>query len=71
MHAAGGPDEFLEQYAVIVCSDHSQAPVEERIRLDVAFEDFEVARPSPSRSVGRRARAEPRAALGDDLRAGS
>jgi type I phosphodiesterase/nucleotide pyrophosphatase len=51
MHAAGGPDEFLEQYAVIVCSDHSQAPVEERIRLDLAFADFTVARPSPSRSA--------------------
>ena len=51
MHAAGGPDEFLEQYAVIVCSDHSQAPVEERIRLDAAFEDFVVARPTPSRSA--------------------
>ena len=52
MHAAGGPDEFLENYAVIVCSDHSQAPVEERIRLDLAFADFDVATPSPSRSIG-------------------
>jgi hypothetical protein len=51
MHAAGGPDEFLEQHAVIICSDHSQAPVEERIRLDAAFEDFEVARPGSSRSA--------------------
>ena len=51
MHAAGGPDQFLEDYAVIVCSDHSQAPVEERIRLDTAFADFNVARPSPSRSA--------------------
>ena len=51
MHAAGGPDEFLERYAVIVCSDHSQAPVEERIRLDTAFADFTIARPSPSRSA--------------------
>jgi predicted AlkP superfamily pyrophosphatase or phosphodiesterase len=51
MHAAGGPDEFLEQYAVIVCSDHSQAPVEASIRLDLAFADFEVARPSASRSA--------------------
>jgi predicted AlkP superfamily pyrophosphatase or phosphodiesterase len=51
MHAAGGPDEFLDQYAVIVCSDHSQAPVEERIRLDTAFSDFTIARPSPSRSA--------------------
>ncbi|MGI8716086.1 MAG: alkaline phosphatase family protein [Solirubrobacteraceae bacterium] len=49
MHAAGGPEEFFASYAVIVCSDHSQAPVEERIRLDEAFADFSVARPSPSR----------------------
>ncbi len=69
MHAAGGPDEFLAQHAVIVCSDHSQAPVEERIRLDLAFADFDVATPSPSRSIGGRGRAQPRPALGDDLRA--
>jgi Type I phosphodiesterase / nucleotide pyrophosphatase len=52
MHAAGGPDEFLENHAVIVTSDHSQAPVEKRIRLDQAFADFDVATPSPSRSIG-------------------
>jgi hypothetical protein len=52
MHAAGGPDEFLDHYAVVVCSDHSQAPVEKRIRLDLAFSDFDVATPSPSRSAG-------------------
>ncbi|MGO9881760.1 MAG: alkaline phosphatase family protein [Solirubrobacteraceae bacterium] len=52
MHAAGGPEEFLDNYAVVVLSDHSQAPVEERIRLDEAFADFEVATPSPSRLVG-------------------
>jgi hypothetical protein len=52
MHAAGGPDEFLEDHAVIVLSDHSQAAVQERIRLDYAFEDFDVATPSPARSAG-------------------
>ncbi|MDQ6836439.1 MAG: alkaline phosphatase family protein [Actinomycetota bacterium] len=52
MHAAGGPDEFLAEHAVIVVSDHSQAPVEQRIRLDLAFTDFDVATPSPSRSIG-------------------
>jgi hypothetical protein len=52
MHAAGGPDEFLENHAVIVTSDHSQAAVEKRIRLDHAFAEFDVATPSPSRSVG-------------------
>jgi predicted AlkP superfamily pyrophosphatase or phosphodiesterase len=52
MHVAGGPDAFLEQYAVIVTSDHSQAPVEERIRLDRAFEDFDVATQSASSTIG-------------------
>jgi hypothetical protein len=52
MHAAGGPDAFLEDYAVIVVSDHSQAPVEERIRLVDAFADFDVATQSAARSVG-------------------
>src|SRR5437763_613176 len=52
MHAGGGPDAFLDDHAVIVTSDHSQAAVEERIRLDRAFEDFEVATRSAARSVG-------------------
>jgi hypothetical protein len=52
MHAAGGPDAFLEQHAVIVTSDHSQAAVEERIRLNGAFEGFDIATPSPARSIG-------------------
>jgi len=46
MHAGGGPDRFLDEHAVIVCSDHSQAPVEASIRLDHAFADFAVATPS-------------------------
>jgi predicted AlkP superfamily pyrophosphatase or phosphodiesterase len=52
MHAAGGPDEFLEQHAVIVASDHSQAAVEERIRLDRAFSDFDVATQSAASAIG-------------------
>ena len=52
MHAAGGPDAFLEEYAVIVASDHSQAPVEERIRLDRAFADFDVATHSAASTIG-------------------
>ena len=52
MHAVGGPDEFLANHAVIVASDHSQAPVEKRIRLDEAFSEYDVATPSPSRSIG-------------------
>ncbi|HWF50931.1 MAG TPA: alkaline phosphatase family protein [Solirubrobacteraceae bacterium] len=52
MHAAGGPEAFFEGHSVIVASDHSQASVEERIRLDHAFADFDVATPSASRSIG-------------------
>ncbi len=35
MDAAGGPDAFLERYAVVVCSDHGQSLVEQTARLDV------------------------------------
>ncbi|HET7138174.1 MAG TPA: alkaline phosphatase family protein [Gaiellaceae bacterium] len=35
MDAAGGPDEFLDRYAVLVCSDHGQSKVEHVARLDV------------------------------------
>jgi predicted AlkP superfamily pyrophosphatase or phosphodiesterase len=52
MHSAGGPDAFLEDYSVIVTSDHSQAAVEERIRLDQAFAEFDVAAQSAASSTG-------------------
>jgi hypothetical protein len=35
--AAGGPDEFLERYAVLLCSDHGQTRVERAARLEEAF----------------------------------
>ena len=37
--AAGGPDEFLERYAVLLCSDHGQTQVSEVARLQAAFPD--------------------------------
>jgi hypothetical protein len=42
MNAAGGIDEFLEDYAMIVCSDHSQSLVESEIDLFRAFDGFGV-----------------------------
>ncbi len=33
--AAGGPDAFLERYAVVLCSDHGQSPIEHATRLEV------------------------------------
>src|SRR5438270_2347876 len=52
MHTAGGPDAFLDQYAIVVASDHSQAPVEERIRLDRAFGEFDVATQTAASGIG-------------------
>lgn len=47
-HAAGGIDAFLERHAVIVVADHAHAAVERRIRLDTAFDDWDVVRPRPN-----------------------
>ncbi len=46
--AAGGLDRFLDTHAVIICADHSHAPVERRIDLRGAFADWEVAGPGGS-----------------------
>ena len=39
--AAGGPDEFLERYAVILLSDHGQTEVERVARLEPHFADLD------------------------------
>ena len=43
MHAAGGPEAFLEEYAVIVMSDHAQVAVSHSVNLLAeAFPDWKV-----------------------------
>jgi hypothetical protein len=37
--ATGGPDEFLERYAVVLCSDHGQTRVDRHVRLETQFTD--------------------------------
>jgi len=37
LDAAGGPDEFLERYAVVLCSDHGQTNVERSAQLQDAY----------------------------------
>jgi len=49
MHAAGGPDAFLAEHAVIVVSDHSHAQVEEEIPFLEAFEGWDVVGPGRER----------------------
>src|SRR3954466_116775 len=38
MEPAGGPEKFLEDHALIVCSDHSQSKIEGEIDLITAFD---------------------------------
>jgi hypothetical protein len=51
MAPAGGLDEFLEDHAVIVCSDHSQSRVEAEIDLFRAFAGFRVLPASRAREA--------------------
>jgi predicted AlkP superfamily pyrophosphatase or phosphodiesterase len=57
--AAGGLDEFLERYAVIVCSDHGQTPVERAVRLQEAL-DVPEALVTASNRAGMVYTAKPR-----------
>jgi hypothetical protein len=45
LDAAGGPEQFLERYAVLLCSDHGQTQVNGAVRLQDAFEGFRLVRP--------------------------
>jgi hypothetical protein len=53
MDAGGGVDEFLDRYAIVVCSDHGQTPVGRVARLQEAYADL--------RLFTARRRADPRA----------
>jgi hypothetical protein len=46
MDAAGGPDIFLERYAVVVCSDHGQTPVDHGVALEAPYSDLRLFRRS-------------------------
>jgi hypothetical protein len=39
MDAGGGVDDFLDRYAIVVCSDHAQTPVRRVARLQEAYAD--------------------------------
>jgi hypothetical protein len=46
MHAAGGPDEFLDDHAIVVMSDHSQIAVVDEINLAQVLAGYELLLPS-------------------------
>ena len=43
--AAGGPEQFLDRYAIVVCSDHGQTQVERVTRLEDRFADLRLFTP--------------------------
>jgi hypothetical protein len=53
MHAGGGPDEFLEEHALMVMSDHSQIAVVDRVNLGAALAHCDVLTPFDIRVEGR------------------
>ncbi len=56
MNAAGGIDRFLQEYAVIVMADHSQAPIGEGVALRDALSGLEVLAPGArGNALARRA----------------
>jgi hypothetical protein len=52
LDASGGPDEFLERYAVILCSDHGQTDVERTAQLQSSFADVQGALVTASNRAG-------------------
>jgi Type I phosphodiesterase / nucleotide pyrophosphatase len=50
--AAGGPDEFLERYAVMLLSDHGQTLVERPARLQTPFADVDAVLVTASNRAG-------------------
>jgi hypothetical protein len=51
LDAGGGPDEFLERYDLVLCSDHGQTAVGEAVQLERSFRDlalFEPGLPRPA-----------------------
>jgi hypothetical protein len=52
LDAAGGPDEFLERYAVILCADHGQTRVERSEQLQSVFADVPRALVTASNRAG-------------------
>ncbi len=63
LEAAGGPDEFLERYAVLLCSDHGQTRVESSVRLEDSFSGFRLFHPGNGRRAELAVAASNRAGM--------
>ena len=60
VEAAGGLDAFLERYAVVLCSDHGQTPVDRAVRLQDALREVPNALVTASNRAGMVYTDEPR-----------
>jgi hypothetical protein len=63
LEAAGGPDEFLERYAVLLCSDHGQTGVDRSTQLEDAFAGFRLFQPGNGRGAELAVTASNRAGM--------
>jgi len=73
MAPAGGVERFLEDHAVVVMADHSQAPVRHAFSLQEALAELDVLAPGRGPSAARGgagAREQPGARRGADARGG-
>jgi type I phosphodiesterase/nucleotide pyrophosphatase len=61
--AAGGPDDFLARYAVVLCSDHGQTRVDRPVQLQDAFARFRLFRPGAGRDAELAVTASNRAGM--------
>jgi predicted AlkP superfamily pyrophosphatase or phosphodiesterase len=61
LDAAGGPDEFLERYAVVFCSDHGQTRVDRHAVLPAVFADRDDVVVTASNRAGMVYGRDPRA----------
>jgi hypothetical protein len=67
MNAGGGVERFLDEHAMVVMADHSQAPVEGQIALQDALDELGVL--GPARTSERSSGEEPRIAVCPSQRA--
>jgi hypothetical protein len=51
VQAAGGVERLLERYAIVLCSDHGQTPVERAVRLEDALEGVRLHRRGQRRAA--------------------
>ena len=63
LEAAGGPEEFLERYAVVLCSDHGQTRVDRVARLQDAYSGLKLFRRGDGRDAELAVTASNRAGM--------